>query len=205
MKLIFFLILAFLSFSIEYKKYYVYGSITKTKSLTITQFKNNYCVYLDTNEFDSDIKNIEIYITIYNGKFTENEMYYESTNTPPYTGQSKELYNNIPFDHSSYSTYYYNYYDDFTYYFKIPKPIEKYLYISVLSSTYLDWGYKIEIGVSGGLALWMLLLIIAAAIILLGVIIGIIICIIRKRHKHKSYISNVLDKAANYEQPIIPY
>ena len=143
MKLIFLLILAILSYSIEERTCTVYGSISKSNYLTIKPDNKYYCVYLDTNDFDSNTKEIEIYATVYNGRFTETFMYYGFTNNIVSSDKYAVLYVTKYNDYSSYSSsnsYYYNnyrYYDDFTYYFKIPKQTERYLYLSVPYSTTL--------------------------------------------------------------------
>ena len=209
MKLIFLLILAILSYSIEERTCTVYGSISKSNYLTIKPDNKYYCVYLDTNDFDSNTKEIEIYATVYNGRFTETFMYYGFTNnivsSDKYAVLNTFKYN----DYSSYSSsdYYsyngYRYYDDYTYYFKIPKNYGRYLYISVPDSiNYVGGGYKVEIGVSSGLAVWVIIVIIIAAIaVIAGIIVTIICC---RRRRYGGYIAPVSGPIAPLSPMISP-
>ena len=209
MKLTFLLILAILSYSIEDRTCTAYSSISKSKYLTITPGNRYDCVYLDTIDFNSDTKEIEIYATVYNWRFTENFIYYGFTNNLVSSDKYPVLYTTKFNDYSSYSSsnsYYYNnyrYYDDFTYYFKIPKQTERYLYLSVpYSTTYLNWGYKVEIGVSSGLAIWAIILIIIAAIaVIAGIIVTIICC---RRRRYGGYIAPVSGPIAPYSPVISP-
>ena len=178
MKLIFLLILAFLKYSIEATQWERVGYISKSQSYTLRTNSASSCVYLDTNEFSSDISYIEIYVTTYNGRFTTQYMYYEYSNS---LVSSIVLSNNKYYDYSSYSSYYNDYYDDFTYYFKIPKRNYRYLYLSILPTYYWGWNSRVEIGVSSGLAVWIIAVIVVAAIIIIGVIIATIICCRRRR------------------------
>ena len=185
-----------MSYSIEERTCTVYGSISKSNYLTIKPDNKYYCVYLDTNDFDSNTKEIEIYATVYNGRFTETLMYYGYTNNlvspNKYAVLDTYKYN----DYSSYSSsdYYsyngYRYYEDYTYYFKIPKNYGRYLYISVPESiNYVGGGYKVEIGVSSGLAVWVIIVIIIAAIaVIAGIIVTIICC---RRRRYGGYIAPV--------------
>ena len=174
MKLIFLLILAFLKYSIEATQWERVGYISKSQSYTLRTNSASSCVYLDTNEFSSDISYIEIYVTTYNGRFTTQYMYYEYSNS---LVSSIVLSNNKYYDYSSYSSYYNDYYDDFTYYFKIPKRNYRYLYLSILPTYYWGWNSRVEIGVSSGLAVWIIAVIVVAAIIIIGGIITTIICL----------------------------
>ena len=198
MKLIFLLILAFLKYSIEATQWTRVGYISKSHSYTSKTNSASSCVYLDTNEFSSDINYIEIYVTTYNGRFTTQYMYYEYSNS---LVSSIVLSNPKYYDYSSYSSYYNDYYDDFTYYFKIPKRNYRYLYLSILPTYYWGWNSRVEIGVSSGLAVWIIAVIVVAAIIIIGGIITTIICCRRRRY---SYIAPVSGPIAPYS-PMAPY
>ena len=198
MKLIFLLILAFLKYSIEATQWERVGYISKSQSYTLRTNSASSCVYLDTNEFSSDISYIEIYVTTYNGRFTTQYMYYEYSNS---LVSSIVLSNPKYYDYSSYSSYDYGYYDDFTYYFKIPKRNYRYLYLSILPTYYWGWNSRVEIGVSSGLAVWIIAVIVVAAIIIIGGIITTIICCRRRRY---SYIAPVSGPIAPYS-PMAPY
>ena len=197
MKLIFLLILAILKSSIQSSSCTVYGQITKSKSLNVGN--NGYCVYLDTNEFDSKTDVIEIYVTAYNGLFKEFYMYHGSTNTQPYSGQGVSLSSSKYYDHSSYSNDYTSYYDKITYYFKIPKTNNRYLYLSIPNFwVYYGFSYSVEIGVSTSLPLWLIIVIVCIVIII--AIISTIVGRIIRRRRRESYIS----PPADYQQPYSP-
>ena len=106
------------------------------------------------------------------------------------------------YDYSSYSSYYNGYYDDFTYYFKIPKKNYRYLYLSILPSYSYSRNDKVEIGVSG-LAVWIIAVIVVAAIIIIGGIITTIICC--RRRKYRGYIAPVSGPIAPYSSMASPY
>ena len=188
MKLIFLLFLSILSYSIEENIFNVYGKITKTEPLTITQSSNSHCVFLDTNEFGSNTKNIEIYATAYNGAFTDFYMYYKYTNTQPTVNQNVALSSSARYDSSSGSNYYYDFYDDFTFYFKIPKSTERYLYLSIPYLTpHFGCSYKVEIGVSKEFPLWaLIIIIIVSSAIIIGGIIATIFFIRKRRAKSRN-------------------
>ena len=197
MKLIFLLILAFLKYSIEATQWERVGYITKTKSFTLRTYSLSSCVYLEPNEFSPDISYIEIYVTTYNGRFITQDMYYEYSDSLVST---IVLNNYERYDYSSYSSYHNDYYDDFTYYFKIPKRNHRYLYLSILPSD--GWNSRVEIGVSSGLAVWIIAVIVVAAIIIIGGIITTIICCRRRRY---SYIAPVSGPIAPYSPMASPY
>ena len=197
MKLIFLLILAFLKYSIEATQWERVGYISKSHSYTSKTNSPSSCVYLDTNEFSPDISYIEIYVTTYNGRFTTQDMYYEYSNS---LVSSIVLSTPKHYDYSSYSSYDYGYYDDFTYYFKIPKRNHRYLYLSILPTD--GWNSRVEIGVSSGLAVWIIAVIVVAAIIIIGGIITTIICCRRRRY---SYIAPVSGPIAPYSPMASPY
>ena len=199
MKLIFLLILAFLKYSIEATQWERVGYISKSQSYTLRTNSASSCVYLDTNEFSSDISYIEIYVTTYNGRFTTQDMYYEYSDSVVST---IDLSSYKRYDYSSYSSYYNDYYDDFTYYFKIPKRNYRYLYLSILRTYYWGWNSRVEIGVSSGLAVWIIAVIVVAAIIIIGGIITTIICCRRRRY---SYIAPVSGPIAPYSPMASPY
>ena len=214
MKLIFLLILPILNCETVYTICKIYASISKTSYKTIypdyTSSSNSICVYLDTNEFNSDDKYIEIYTTVYNGRFIRSDIYYDSTNIQPYYNQELSLTKKTGYDYSSYSSsnsYTYNsyhFYEDFTYYFKILKPNNRYLILHVPNSENYFWrsGYRVEIGVSSGLAVWIIIIIVVAAIIIISGIITTIICCRRRRY---SYIAPVSGPIAPYSPLVSPY
>ena len=184
MKLLFFLILIFLKSSIEYKTCKIYDSITKTKSLTITPGNNQYCVFLDTNEFSSNIETIEIYIIYSSDRIFENYIYYDLDNYKPNVGETVSVHSFKYYDYYSYSNYFNEYKEDITNYFKIPKLTSRYMILSIpKSSDYLYRDDKVKIGVSNvpTFETWKIILIVVSAIIIISITIIAIICIRIKR------------------------
>ena len=109
---------------------------------------------MDTKEFDEDIKEIELKISLIKGSFKENIMFYgESPQT--------SFYNTI-FSFNKYKTNdsisvkdfdeYYKIYDKCTLYYKIPKPNERYLYVSIPTFS-IRYDGRIEISVSNKLSI----------------------------------------------------
>ena len=184
MYLIFYILLIklFLISSTENKNCTIYGSITKKNSITITFPNHDYCVYLDTNEFDSDIKEIIIYVTVCRGQLIEFNMYYDSNNFQPYKGQSLILNKMRYYDYEYYVVVNDYIYEEFTYYFKIPKPTYRYLYLSIPNTRPFSSRYKIQIGVSSRFPLWLII----SIIILVAPILLILIKIICKKIKRKT-------------------
>ena len=200
MKLIFLLILAFLKYSIEATQWTRVGYISKSHSYTsrTNSYSLSSCVYLEPNEFSPDISYIEIYVTTYNGRFITQDMYYEYSDSLVST---IDLSSYKRYDYSSYSSYYNGYYDDFTYYFKIPKRNHRYLYLSILPTD--GWNSRVEIGVSSGLAVWIIAVIVVAAIIIIGGIITTIICCRRRRYSYIAPVSGPI--APPYSPMTSPY
>ena len=133
MKLIFILIFGFFCLSDE-KICSFLGKIAKKETITIT---NSYSyVYIDTLEFPHESE-IIIATTVYNGYFIrENRLYYGEGDGLP----STIVLNKTEISYmSSSSSVSHNYdwnnqreiYLHYTNYFKIPKPTQRYLYISM--------------------------------------------------------------------------
>ena len=195
MKLIFLLILALLNSSLESYSCSYFNEISKSNPLRVTS--NGRCVYVDTNSLDSTI---EIYVKVEYGIATyydNNYIYYESFSDPPSSGKSVNLNYYEKVDHTSYSNYYSYYYDEITYYYKIKKQANRYLYIYIPPVTSYNWGYNVEIGVYTSLPLW-LIIVIVCIVIIVGIILTTVWRIFKRRRE--SYIS----PPADYQQPYSP-
>ena len=109
-------------------------------------------------------------------------MYYDSNNFQPYKGQSLILNKMRYYDYEYYVVVNDYIYEEFTYYFKIPKPTYRYLYLSIPNTRPFSSRYKIQIGVSSGFPLWLII----SIIIFVAPILLILIKIICKKIKHKT-------------------
>ena len=178
MKLIFLLIIGLLQSSFG-KKCDVLGRISKSYSQTTSS--KNYCVYIDTYDFEKETE-IGIKVTVYEGYFEESIMYHIGDNDIPsvlYPTYYESYYS------SSYSGYdygYYTYYDRYTYYFKIPKPSERYLFVSIPDFYIRYYGY-VEIEIEDPFPVWAIILIVLGVIVFIAIIIIVIIYFIRKSRK----------------------
>ena len=203
MSLIFILILAFLNSLIKSQNYTVYGSITKEEPIVIPLSDSNKdnCIYLDAIDFDSEIKEIEIYVTVYSGDLNEKYMHYGSERVTPKKNQIVKLPQAKYYDHFSSTKSSNSDYDDNTYYFIIPKTSSRYLYLSVpKAKIFASSEFKIEIGVRKGFPIWAIILIVIVTLMIIGGIIGIILYI-RKRNKNKNN-NSLLINDNDYNQPI---
>ena len=188
MKLTFYIILIifFLISQIQCKNFTVFGSITKNKSITITSSNTDYCVYIDTNDFPQDIKEIKIFVTVYGGDYTESYVYYDSKNSKLNNGQSLDLNKSKYFDSSYYVVLNDIYFKEITHYFIIPKPSERYLYLSVpYYKPYWGRKFEVKIGVSSGIPEWIIITILIGVLAFIGIIIKIIYGARIKRIKDK--------------------
>ena len=188
MKLTFYIILIifFLISQIQCKNFTVFGSISKNKSITITSSNTDYCVYIDTNEFAQDIKEIKIFVTVYGGHTTESYMYYDSNKSKLNNGKNITLNKSKYFDNSYYVVLNDIYFKEITHYFKIPKPSERYLYLSApYYKPYWVSKFKVKIGVSSGIPEWIIITILIGVLAFVGIIIKIIYGAKIKRIKNK--------------------
>ena len=183
MKLIFLLIIGLLQLSVG-KKCDVLGSLYKKNPLTITS--NNYCVYIDTYDFETE-KEIGIKVSICGGHFGESRMYYVGNNNIPSVS--------YPTDYEDYYSESYGscgYYADsesLIYHFKIPKPSERYLFVSIpdfYKEDYYD--FLVEIEIEEPFPVWAIILIVFGAIVFIAIIIIVIIYFIRKSRKQSAIL-----------------
>ena len=96
---------------------------------------NSNCVYLDRSDFDSN-EEIHLNVTIYEGELIHNFLYYKESHLIP----NNENYQNFTYSqkcfyYSKSSGYFYNNISDSycnynSYFFKVKKPITKYLLVS---------------------------------------------------------------------------
>ena len=192
MKIIIILIIGFIYLSNE-KKCDLLGKISKTKSQT-TKSKNYY-VYLETSEFP-DESEIIIATTVYDGYFTESKLYYGEGDTLPsyiYLNKSKSSY----MSSSSRSGYNYDWtnhreiYNHYSSYYKIPKPTQRYLYLSINDFK----GSYVEIEISSGFPVWAIVLLVILGVIIVAVILIIIIKFIKRKRV------NYIPPSNNYYSP----
>ena len=162
---------------------------------------NGQFIYLDRNDF-YDNKEIDLNITIYEGKLVEDflfckeslvspdyEIYQNFTNAKKYTYYSTSsgcYYNNI-------FGIYYNYN---SYFFKIKKPIEKYLFISFPTFTKASNGsaiiqYTKNSEISEILNTGVIIGFSFASLFLLAIILIIIITLFKKRKDDKNGLTYI--------------
>ena len=201
--LILLLFFAFFNSSKEEGTFYVYDVLTKDSYVQINynSYTYGYCVYLDTNSLDSVPETIRIYATVYDGYFYDATMYYGDTNNEPNMGDSVTLYSTV-ISHSSSSVSYSGdrYYSEFTYYFDIPSPSSRYLFLSFPDY----YGRSAEIGLYNGLPVWAIIVIVFACILVVSGIIIAIICYIKKR-KPKYYSPVNPPVNTDYQPPVVTY
>ena len=201
--LILLLFFAFFNSSKEDRIFYVYDDLTRDSYVTINfnSHTHSYCVYLDTYRLDSVPETISIYATIYYGYFDDALMYYGETNNEPNMGDNLTLSSTI-ISHSFSNTGYYKdkKYSKFTYYFDIPSPSSRYLFLS-----FPDFeGTSVEMGLDNGFPVWAIMLIVFVCFIVVAGIIIAIICYIKKRTSN--YYNPVIPAVnTNYQPPAVTY
>lgn len=202
MKLIFLLISILFNLSREDKKCKIIGKETENSGYILNN--NNYCVYLDSNEFNA-FEEVILDIYIHNGHFNEDFMYYGETFIEPIKDSYVTLTKTqVNFDyHDCSKCYPINY---FSYLFKKPKTTQRYLIMSCPSFAGIDCGIDITTRLS---PLSIALIVIGAFIFISGVIILIVFLIRRKKNKKlfllpaKDFPTNGNDKPITYnDKPI---
>ena len=193
MNLLFLIILMFFHLSKGKNQCNLLGPLKRGISQNIEG--SGYCIYLYNYEYE-DKEEIEIKVTIYNGYFTEDAIYYgRSNNTfnkrdPLYIPKEKK------FNSSNYGNYFNNtYYDFFTYYFIIEKFKTSYTHISLPRFVVSEGGY-IEVSVyklienDDSLPTWAIIVIVIGSVVLLSILILVIIHFIQK-YKNKNFDSKL--------------
>ena len=185
MKLIFFLIVGLLNLS-EGNDYKVLGRLSKKENQETS--KNDYCVYIDTSEFEKD-DTISIKIAVYRGKFDDSTLYYEYTDTEPIAEEyAKADRQKSPDSHDFEGqelwgfTIYYNYYANL---YKVPKSTERYLIVGIPQfSGYLKPYVKLKIS-KWIFPIWLEIILALVGIILLYILIKCIYNKIKQRRESK--------------------
>ena len=173
------LILLFISilfnFSREDKKCKIIGKETENSGYAFNN--NNYCSYLDTNEFNA-FEEVILDIYVHSGHFNEDFMYYGETFIEPIKDSYVTLTKTqVNFDYHDCSKCYSNY---FSYFFKKPKITQRYLIMSCPSFKGIDCGIDITTRLS---PLSIALIVIGAIVFISGIIILIVFLIKRKKKK----------------------
>ena len=130
--------LSFLFILIQLNIYFVYGGdycnyrsfLPKDGMVTISygyRYMKNF-IYVDASEFSGD--SIKFKLTLFDGIFKEKVMYYGGFDNEP-NGSSVYLSEYKKFFGTDSQEIYSLFYDHVSYYYEIPKPTEKYLYVSV--------------------------------------------------------------------------
>ena len=192
MNLLFLIILMFFHLSKGKNQCNLLGPLKRGISQNIEG--SGYCIYLYNLEYE-DKEEIELKVTIYNGYFTEDAIYYGKSN---YTFNKRDplyLPKEKKFNSSNYGNYlndtYYNY---FTYYFIIEKFKANYTHISLPRFVVSEKGY-IEVSVyklvekDDSFPIWAIITIVIGGVVLLAILILVIIHF-TKKNKNKNFDSN---------------
>ena len=126
MNLILILILLFFDFSSEFDIFTTYGYLKRGEIKRISG--NGYCIYIDLSEFIG-LHTIYIKITVKNGFFKENNIYFGGYDTPPKFGKEFTLPLCETYDSYDYVNNYGTYYDYYT--------LHYYLSVNTLFGYYL--------------------------------------------------------------------
>ena len=183
MKLTFLLILGLLNLCVVYGAGYYFNYLSylsKSGVVTISYYKraSDNFIYLDMSEFSGD-STIDLRITVYDGYFSDNVMYYGGFDDKP-NGSSVKLYEYKSSSSSTSTSYgFFYYYDEFSYYFKIPKPPQKYLYVSIPNYISYTYGYA-EVKISS-LNVGLIVGIVIGVAVVVGVVIFLVIFFRRRR------------------------
>ena len=132
---------------------------------------NGYCVYLDVLEFDKEITEINVTVTVHKGKFSENEMFYLGSDEEMVNGEKVEFNTSRGYDKEDEGSYSHEkLYSKYTYIFKIPKLDNNYIYVSIPKVTLTSDGY-VEISVNKKFPGWAIALIVIGSVGVLAIII----------------------------------
>ena len=206
MKFLLFLTLFFLYSSNDLKKISL-GYLSKNNNI-ITKNNSNF-IYLDRSDFEN---NEEIYlnVTIYDGELIDNFLYYIENQIIP----SNDNYHNFTYSQKSFyysnisGTYYNNssdsYFNYTSYFFKLKKPITKYLFVSFPSFTngsalmkFSEFNKKDE-----NLNIGIILGVIFGTLYIIGIIVMMIKNIIKKKENDRyglTYMTLPQDASASIE------
>ena len=135
---------------------------------------NGYCIYLDKLEFDKELTEIKVKVTVHEGIFTEKVMYYLGSDEEKKQNEKVEFNLSMEYDESDEGSYSHDkLYSKYTYIFKIPILENKYIYVSIPDATLTSDGY-VEISVNKKFPGWAIALIVIGSVGFLAVIITIL-------------------------------
>ena len=169
----------------ENKKYPTYKNSLFKTNLKVDGFlgngdskvykTNGYCVYLDKLEFDKNLNEIEVKVTVYAGLFNETKMFYLGSDEEKKHDEMIEFDQSIGYDREEVGSYSHEtLYKKYTYYFMIPISEKQYIYISIPQAKLTDGGY-IEISIQNTFPGWAIALIVIGSIAIIAFIIILII------------------------------
>ena len=221
MKLIFLFVLGLLINVFKSEEYVLKGQLTKYNVVTL---KSNYRLtyyfaYLDTRDFP-DEDEIGLKVTVYDGDLVRTNMWYggyEDISSPRTLNSSKSYYS------STYTSSGLTYYDEITYYYKIPKPSKKYLYVSLPFFDGYSYSYaELTVDVISNKIGVIIAIVIAVVVFIVATIIIVVYCV--RKYRRRSLInpdlgyspqintyanqppvaSPIYPQAAPYSPPIAP-
>ena len=187
--------------------FYSVGQLTKNNYINVTG--NDYCVYLDTNEFGNSGE-VKIKVTTYFSFFMEKFLYYGGNDKIAW---QNELNNKLSFESYDASNPYYVenaniYYYECNLVFKIPlSSTQRYIYISIPKFSMYSNAHLTEIRVVGGLSAGGIAGIIIAVIVVIAI--AIIAFIFYRKKKAGSISSPLVNNSPtatgsnNYNPPAI--
>ena len=200
MKLKWFLSLLFLNFSFESKNFISYGTIELNSPKKITN--NGYCVYTDYSNIEDYLK-VHIKVTVKNGYFTENNIYYGGYQYTPSEGLEYSISTSETIDSNESGTKSGSNYDYYTqhYYIRIEnyESSIKYYFFSIpaFSGDYVE----IELSTSG-ITIGAIIGIVFAGFFVSTLII-VIVCVRIK--KKTGYNSSAIEATQPYTSPMNEY
>ena len=187
------------------KTFEKYGQLKKDSSLSINY--TNYCVYIELQEFKW-FNDIKIKITVKNGIFDENILYFLWYNLSPAEQNIFQINNFIKNDSYSSGNYNGKYYDYYILYYTIKKNSDySYLFIGIPQFSEPNSYVEIECSASG-ISIYIIIIICLVAVIFTISIIIIIIYI--KARKLKKNENNELSPEGeppnnpNYTPAVLP-
>lgn len=137
------LILSFIILTYESRSFTFNGYVKRNTYVTFDS--DEYCVYIDKNEF-TDVREIGMNVTVYNGSFRENFIYLGQNDKIYSKGDILTLIFNTTCTKYIAGEYYHysDYYKEYTLIFNLPKPDQRYLFVSIpsFSGSYV----KLEVG-----------------------------------------------------------
>lgn len=190
MKFVNVLLLSFLAFTLEQKSCYIEKYVRIDTPTTVS----SKCFYLDLSEF-SGYLNLMARVTVKNGHFTEERMYYGGYYSTPSSWSPYTLNVYSSLDSEDYSNRYGSDYGSQTYYFKVPTLDFTHMFLRVPDHNYGD--IEVECTTSG-LNYGAIVAIVAVAIIVIGVPVGIYV-----RHRRRARLEIVTTAPGVISSPLV--